>query len=60
VSIRNWLENSGLPPARPAKIMQMHREMPPAIRKAYRATFTKEGDVRLDMKFAIVVGTKPA
>ena len=60
VSIRNWLENSGLPLARQAEIMQVHRAMPPAIRKAYRATFTNEGDVRLDMKFAIVVGTKPA
>ena len=58
VSIANWLENSGLSPSRQRKIMQMHLEMPPEIRDAYRATFNGAGDVLLDMKFAIVVGTK--
>jgi len=58
VSIRNWLENSGLPPSRQQEIMQMHLDMPSVVREAYRATFTDDGDVLVDMKFAIVVGTK--
>lgn len=58
VSIANWLENSGLSSARQRKIMQMHLEMPPEIRKEYRATFNGDEDVLLDMKFAIVVGTR--
>ena len=58
VSIRNWLENSGLPPSRQQEIMQMHLDMPPKVGEAYRATFTEDGDVLVDMKFAIVVGTK--
>ncbi len=58
VSIRNWLQNSGLGSSRQQKIMQMHLDMPPTIGEAYRATFTDDGDVLVDMKFAIVVGTK--
>lgn len=58
ISVRNWLENSGLPECRKARIMQMHLEMPDMIQEAYGATFTDKGDVLLDMKFAIVVGTK--
>ncbi len=57
VSIRNWLENSGLPVARQAQIMQVHLDMPETVREVYNATFA-DGDVRLDMKFAIVRGTK--
>jgi hypothetical protein len=33
-------------------------DMPSVVREAYRATFTDDGDVLVDMKFAIVVGTK--
>ena len=58
VSIRNWLENSGVPPSRQRQIMQIHLDMPPIVREAYRVTFSDEGDVLLDMKFAIVVGIK--
>jgi DNA gyrase subunit B len=57
-SIRNWLENSGLPEARQSLIMQLHLDMPGPIREVYNATF-EDGDVRLDMKFAVVRGTKP-
>jgi SAM-dependent methyltransferase len=59
VSIRNWLEYSGLPDSRQQEIMQTHLAMPQDIRRAYRATFSQDQDVLLDMKFAIVVGTKP-
>ncbi len=31
---------------------------PPVLREAYRATFSDDGDVLVDMKFAIVVGIK--
>ena len=58
VSIRNWLEHSGLPETHQQQIMQVHLDMPNLIREAYNATFTKDGDVLLDMKFAIVIGTK--
>ena len=59
VSIRNWLENSGLPLASQETIMGIHLSMPDPIRKAYNAVFPDNGDVLIDMKFAIVVGTKP-
>ena len=58
VSIRNWLEHSGLPELRQQQIMQVHLDMPSPIREAYNATFTLDGDVLLDMKFAIVIGSK--
>ena len=56
--IRNWLENSGLPAARPAQIMQVLFDMPEPVRDVYKATFA-DRDVRLDMKFAIGRGDKP-
>lgn len=58
VSIRNWLEHSGLPDSRQQEIMQTHLAMPQHIKKVYRATFSEDQDVLLDMKFAIVVGSK--
>jgi len=58
VSIRNWLENSGLLVARQKEIMQVHLDMPQDIRNVYHATFSKHQDVLLDMKFAIVIGSK--
>lgn len=58
VSIANWLENGSLSSDQRRELMQVHLDMPAEVRKAYNATFT-ESDVFLDMKFAIVVGTKP-
>jgi len=58
VSIANWLENSGLPAFQQEKIMKMHLEMPRGIKDFYHATFKEDGDVLLDMKFAIVSGKK--
>jgi len=58
VSIANWLENGDLSPDQRSRIMQMHMEMPDEVKNAYRATFDSTGDVLLDMKFAVVVGTK--
>ena len=59
VSIANWLENGDLSSFQRQELMRMHLEMPTAVRQAYRATFDAGRDVLLDMKFAIVVGTKP-
>ena len=57
VSIANWIENGDLSADQRQKLMQVHLEMPDEVRQVYNATFT-EDDVLLDMKFAIVVGTK--
>lgn len=58
VSIRNWLENSGLPESQQAKIMNVHHNMPEEICQVYNAVFTEDGDVLLDMQFAITTGVK--
>jgi SAM-dependent methyltransferase len=59
VSIANWLENGDLSSEQCEQIMQVHLEMPDEVKKAYHATFDSSGDVLSDMKFVIVVGTKP-
>lgn len=59
VSVKNWLENSGLPISSQKVIMDIHKDMPDFIQEAYNAVFSEDGDVLIDMKFAIVVGTKP-
>jgi len=56
-SIKNWLENSGIPKERQEQIMQMHQQMPEHIRKPYNAEISRD-DVILDMKFLIVTGKK--
>src|SRR3990167_3020134 len=56
-SIRNWLDNSGLPKESTDRIMEIHRTMPDAVRKAYKATITQD-DVVIQSKFAILTGTK--
>ena len=59
VSIANWLENGDLSSDQRQELMRIHLEMPSEVRQAYSATFDSGNDVLLDMKFAIVVGTKP-
>jgi len=59
VSIANWLDNGDLSSSQRQKLMLMHFEMPDVAKRDYRATFNGGSDVLLDMKFAIVVGTKP-
>lgn len=58
VSVRNWLENSGLPESQQVKIMNVHYNMPDEIGQVYNAVFTDDGDVLLDMQFAITTGLK--
>ena len=56
-SIKNWLENSGLPKKTQSQIMRMHLNMDEQCKRAYN--FIKQGnDCLIDMKFAIVVGEK--
>ncbi len=56
-SIRNWLENSGLPPQTQTEIMDMHIHMDGPCRAAYNMEIL-DGDCIIDMKFAILVGEK--
>ncbi len=56
-SIRNWLENSGLPETKQNLIMDMHLRMEDRCRQAYNMS-QKNGDCLIDMKFAIVTGIK--
>lgn len=56
-SIKNWLENSGLPKKNQDMIMKMHLNMNDRCRRDYN--FVRQGDdCLIDMKFAIVVGEK--
>ena len=57
-SIRNWLQQSGLPASRQELIMQRHRELDPAGQAHYRMTITAD-DVRCDFTFLVLVGRKP-
>lgn len=56
-SIRNWLENSGIPQEAQDKIFQMHVELDEKGKKDYNMAF-KNGDCFIDMKFCILTGEK--
>lgn len=57
VSLRNWLENSGLPQHIQETIFRMHLELDGTGRKFYNMTVL-EDDVLLDFKYAILIGHK--
>jgi ubiquinone/menaquinone biosynthesis C-methylase UbiE len=57
VSIRNWLENSGLPQKRQDLIMQMHRDLDERGKQHYNMKIT-ENDILCDFRFLILVGCK--
>jgi ubiquinone/menaquinone biosynthesis C-methylase UbiE len=57
-SIRNWLDNSGLPNAQHAAIMAMHRNASPKIKRLYRMRFEGD-DCLIRTRNVIVVGVKP-
>ncbi|MDD5557253.1 MAG: class I SAM-dependent methyltransferase [bacterium] len=59
MSVRNWLENSGLPPSVQRTIFLLHEEARPAFRRAYRLMHVR-GDCLIDMKMAILTGEKEA
>ena len=56
-SIRNWLENSGLPKKTQDAIYQMHVDLDDQGKKNYNMQI-KDGDCFIDMKFVILTGTK--
>jgi ubiquinone/menaquinone biosynthesis C-methylase UbiE len=59
VSIGNWLKKSGLDAATQRQIYQMHLDMSPEGKAAYRMTVTAD-DIRCDFTFITAVGWKPA
>jgi choline kinase/ubiquinone/menaquinone biosynthesis C-methylase UbiE len=58
VSIRNWLENSGLPNTTQDEIYQMHLDLDEAQRRHYDMHVVDD-DILVDLKFAILTGRKP-
>ncbi|MFZ5823278.1 MAG: methyltransferase domain-containing protein [Bacillota bacterium] len=59
VSVRNWLDQTSLPPALRAQLLEMHRTTPPAVQQAYR-TLVTEDDVLIDFTFALISGRRPS
>ncbi|MDP8247603.1 MAG: class I SAM-dependent methyltransferase [Candidatus Tritonobacter lacicola] len=57
MSVKNWLDKSGLPTAAVNKIYDMHRHASPVFGKCYNMVITPD-DCLIDMKMAIVVGEK--
>lgn len=58
LSVRNWLENSGLLKATQERIYKKYLLPPNSVERAYHMT-TLEDDVLIKCRHAIVVGTKP-
>lgn len=56
-SIRNWLVNSGLEPPKQNRIMDLHFNAPPAVKRAYNLKIRKN-DCLVDTKNVIIVGEK--
>ena len=56
-SIKNWLENSGIPQAAQDKIFQMHIDLDAQGKRDYKMTI-KNNDCFIDMKFVILTGEK--
>lgn len=56
-SIKNWLENSGLPREIQEKIFQMHVDLDDKGKRHYRMKF-HDNDCFIDMKFAVLTGEK--
>ena len=57
MSVRNWLENSGLPQPTQDKIYRLHKNAEDYFKRAYNMTET-EGDCLIDMKMVILTGEK--
>lgn len=57
MSVRNWLEKSGLPKSIQDKIYKMHVNAKEYFKSAYNMRITKK-DCLIDMKMAILVGEK--
>jgi SAM-dependent methyltransferase len=59
MSVRNWLENSGLPRAIQREIYRLHVESRDEFREAYNLRLVP-GDCLIDMKMVILTGEKRA
>jgi len=57
LSIKNWLENSGLPPKKITQIFNVYRTAPQHIKDSYEMKTTKK-DVIIQTKNLIITGTK--
>ncbi len=57
MSIRNWLDNSGLPKGKTDKIFGLYSEYESLCKRAYNMT-TTNNDFFIDMKQAIIIGKK--
>ncbi len=58
MSIRNWLENSGLPQDKQDAIFALYPQFEKLCKQAYNMRKTTDGDYLIDMKQVIVVGRK--
>ena len=58
-SVKNWMENSGLPKDIQNKIFKMHLDGSNTFKEAYNMKYSN-GDCLIDVKNIIVVGEKPA
>jgi hypothetical protein len=56
-SIKNWLENSGLPEGVHRDIFEMHLALDEKGKSDYNM-IVKDGDCFIDMKFLILLGEK--
>ena len=56
-SIRNWLDNSGLPKKNMDRIFQMHLDLDEQGKKDYNMV-AQNGDCLIDMKFVVLTGEK--
>jgi len=57
MSVRNWLNKSGLPQSVRDKIFKLHSDAPSYFKEAYNM-LEVDGDCLIDMKMAILVGRK--
>ncbi len=58
MSIRNWLENSGLPQDKQDAIFALYPQFEALCKQAYNMRKTEDGDYLIDMKQVVVVGKK--
>lgn len=56
-SLKNWIENSGIPDEKKNIIWELHRNAPESWKQAYHYIET-EDDILMDWKFTVAVGKK--
>lgn len=58
-SVKDWMENSGLPSETQIEIVRRYQEAPSGIQEMMRATHMPDGDMLIDRPAAFVVAQKP-